>query len=176
MNNHRQQKFVPPIIHLAQQSQQYILNHPTFPKNSNPTTPKPREESTTNNQPQPLTTKITKNTSPLPTIPTTATSLSHPTPNLPKTPTTKTSLPATARWDGALFCVFCCSQLSFFLFSLLLRFEAGREIGKRRLTNHIILRSTAGRQMNQTFSKSVNRIADWIVDWFSNCRFLGFRD
>ena len=37
---------------------------------------------------------------------------------------------------------------------------------KRRLTSHIILRSTAGRLANQSFSKSINPIADWIVDWF----------
>lgn len=33
-------------------------------------------------------------------------------------------------------------------------------MGKRLLTNHIILRSTAGRRANQSFSKGVHRLAD----------------
>ncbi len=52
------------------------------------------------------------------------------------------------------------------LFSLLLYFEVGREMDKRLLTNQIGLRSTAGCRANKSFSKSVNRLADWIVDWF----------
>ena len=53
-----------------------------------------------------------------------------------------------------------------FLFSPLLYFEVGREMDKRLLTNQIGLRSTAGCRANKSFSKSINPIADWIVDWF----------
>ena len=40
-------------------------------------------------------------------------------------------------------------------------------MGKRLLTSQIALRSIAGRRANKSFSKSRNRIADSIVDWFA---------